>query len=378
MEPFTLNRQFLRQNSIDAFESIIWTERYYGDSDIELVVPLTEDSLKKLGTGMFIGIPESDEIMMLETMLIEQSKKTIKFNGISLLSWLNNRFIRTSASHNEATWTIEGGPPGWVLWAIVWNMCHRDSPFLNGSIPMGVPFPDQLIIPGLELKDYDRSGENVVAVINYGPVYDGLREFATAYKIGMQITLESANDSSYVLGFRSYKGVDRSGDQAMNPVVRFSPFTDSLTDITELQSIAALKTRVYSYAPNVTSPTPTDPGAWGLTGAPEFTGFDLRAMEVFVNELTNESIDPPGDAARLKQLLDIKAKDTLAANPLIKAVDGEIVPTSQYEYGRDYNLGDIIEVQGNSGIVTKCRVVEYIRSQDDAGQKSYPTVAALD
>ena len=35
MEPYTLNRQFLPQNAIDVFDSIIWTERYYGDSDVE-------------------------------------------------------------------------------------------------------------------------------------------------------------------------------------------------------------------------------------------------------------------------------------------------------------------------------------------------------
>ena len=108
MEPYTLNRQFLPQNAIDVFDSIIWTERYYGDSDVELVVPLTADSLSKLSTGMFLGIPESDEIMILETMSIEDGK--IKFIGISLLQWLNNRFVRTSADHKESAWTITGGP----------------------------------------------------------------------------------------------------------------------------------------------------------------------------------------------------------------------------------------------------------------------------
>ena len=41
MEPYTLNRNFLKQDVIDEFQSIIWTERYYGDSEVELVVPAT-------------------------------------------------------------------------------------------------------------------------------------------------------------------------------------------------------------------------------------------------------------------------------------------------------------------------------------------------
>jgi len=375
MEPYTLNRQFLPQNAIDVFDSIIWTERYYGDSDVELVVPLTADSLSKLSTGMFLGIPESDEIMILETMSIEEGK--IKFIGISLLQWLNNRFIRTSADHKESAWTITGGPAGWVLWAIVWNMCHRDSPFLNGSVPMGVPNPEKFIIPGLELKDYDRSGPNVTQVVSFGPVYDALKEVATSYKLGMQITLESATDSAYVIGFRSYKGVDRTSDQSVTPPVRFSPQMDSLTNITELKSIATLKTWVYTYAPSVTSPVPTTPGESFVTGQ-ENTGFDLRALMVTISEITNDSIVPAGDAGKLLELLNTKANDVLKANPFIEVVDGEIVPTSQYKYGRDYNLGDIVEAQGNSGIVTKYRVTEYIRAQDESGEKAYPTVAAIE
>ena len=81
---------------------------------------------------------------------------------------------------------------------------------MNGTIPTGISNPQQLAIPGLGLKDYDKSGLNIKTVIPYGPVYDAMREIATTYEIGMQITLESATDTSYFLGFRSYKGLDRT------------------------------------------------------------------------------------------------------------------------------------------------------------------------
>ncbi|HEY1247422.1 MAG TPA: hypothetical protein VGE97_00400, partial [Nitrososphaera sp.] len=59
------------------------------------------------------------------------------------------------------------------------------------------------------------------------------------------------------------------------------------------------------------------------------------------------------------------------------AVDGEIVPTSQFQYGKHYNLGDVIEVQGNTGAIQISRVTEYIRSQSASGEKSYPTLEAV-
>jgi hypothetical protein len=59
-------------------------------------------------------------------------------------------------------------------------------------------------------------------------------------------------------------------------------------------------------------------------------------------------------------------------------VDGEVAPTNLFQYGKDYNLGDIIEVQGNTSLVDVSRVTEYIRTQTAEGEKSYPTVVAID
>jgi hypothetical protein len=396
---YTLDRKFLKQDVIDTFHSVIWTERYYGDSEVELVVPATTEMIRKLPTGTFLALAGSKEIMILETFNIENGK--LKLTGISLLPWLNNRFIRTDAKHEVTSWTLglnPGETPGWMLWAIVYYMCVPGSPYLNGTIPTGIPNPQQLAIPGLGLKDYDASGLNVKTVIPYGPVYDALRQIATTYEIGMQITLESATDTSYSLGFRSYKGLNRTTDQTTYPPVRFSPQMDSLTDIKELRSIAALKTLVYAFAdgfnekdnPGLT----TVPGEARLTG-PQYTGFDLRALMITENltidmvggspEVSASPGPPPitavpavpGVPAQVVQVLTMRAALELAAKKVATAVDGEIVPTNQFKYGIHYNLGDVIEVQGNSEVVQKSRITEYIRAQDEAGERAYPTVAML-
>ena len=210
-----------------------------------------------------------------------------------------------------------------------------------------------------------------------------MREIATNYEIGMQITLESATDAGYFLGFRSYKGLDRTSKQTAYLPVRFSPQMDSLTDIKELQSIAALKTLVYMFADGLKDQAglTTVPGVSSLTGS-QYTGFDLRALMEFENlsiDQVGGSTNPkvPGNPAMVVTVLNTKAAVTLEANGIITAIDGEIVPTNQFKYGIHYNLGDIIEVQGNSRSVQTSRVIEYIRAQDQAGEKAYPTVAML-
>lgn len=377
MEPYTLTRDFHKQYIIDKFSSIIWTERYYGDSTVEMSVPATPDMIPKLLPGTFLGIDKSDEIMILETFNIEDNK--LKVSGISLLPWLNNRFVRTSAAHQDRYWYIVGGTPGWVLWEIVNKMCVVGSPYLDGTINIGIANPQQLAIPGLGLRDYDTWGPNISVGVPYGPVYTALREIATTFEIGMQITLDEITDTSYFLGFRSYKGLDRTSGQTDNPPVRFSPHMDSFTNIKELQSIAALKTLVYAFAPglNPSEGEPdlrTTPGVSALTGS-QYTGFDLRALLVFAEDVTTDMV--AGSATNLLNVLNSRAHDALTTNHFVQAVDGEIVPDNQFKYGTHYNLGDVIEVEGNSGVVKIARVTEYIRAQDESGEKAYPTVAMI-
>lgn len=365
MEPFTLNRQFLEQDVIDNFSSIVWTERYYGDSEVELIVPATTEMIQKLPVGTFLGLVGSKEIMLLDSIDIESG--VLKVTGGSLLSFLNNRFIRDTPQHENRYWNISG-VPGWALWAIIYYMC------ISGSYPAGIPNPASFVIPGLGLGGYDTSGAAVNLAVPYGPVYDAMRDIATTYQIGMKITLESASDTGYSLSFWSYKGLDRTSGQTVNPIVRFSPQMDTLTNIKELQSIKDYSTLAYSFAPGNPDGLATTPGASSVSGA-QGTGFDLRAVMTFEEDITTDQTG--GDANVLLSILNSRAQLALTNHRFAKAIDGQIVPLHQFQYGVDYALGDIIEVQGNSDLVQSSRVTEYIRAQDDAGEKAYPTVAML-
>lgn len=366
MELFTLNRGFLRQDVIDAFSSVIWTERYYGDSEVELIVPATPDMIQKLPVGTFLGLVGSKEVMLLDSIDIESG--VLKVTGGSLLSFMNNRFIRVTAAHEDRYWNFPG-TPGWALWAIIYYMC------IYGGYPLGVPNPASFVIPGLGLGGYDNSGASVNFAVPYGPVYDAMRDIATTYQVGIKITLESATDTSYTLAFWSYRGLDRTSGQTVNPVVRFSPQMDTLTDIKELQSIKDYATLVYSFAPGNPDGLATIPGSSSVAGPP-YTGFDLRALMTFEEDITTDQVG--GDPNALVSMLNSRAQLALTDHRFAKAIDGQIVPLHQFQYGVDYNLGDVIEVQGNSDIVQSSRITEYIRAQDDTGETAFPTVAMLD
>ena len=370
MEPYTLNRMFHKRDIIDNFFSVIWTERYYGDSEVELIVPATSEMMNKIPIGTFLGLPESDEVMLLETRNFENDQ--MKLSGISLLSWLNNRFIRTSPNHEDRYWYLSDHSVGETIWSIIYNMCVQGSPYLNGTYPTGISSPENLAIPGLSALSIDSSGEDIFVGVPFGPVYDAIKEIATTYQIGMQIILRDVTESSYVLGVRIYRGLNRTSGQIENSTIRFSPELDSLTDIKELRSIAALKTRAYVFAPGNPEGLATIPGVINLPG---YMGFDLRALQVFADDITTDMVS--GSSENLLNILNSRANDALKTNRLIIAVDGIIVPDNQFKYGVNYNLGDIVEIQGSSGLIQAARVTEFVRTKDASGEKGYPTIEIL-
>lgn len=368
MEAYSLTRGFLPDAPIDVFDSLIWTERYYGDSDVQLELPAIPEFVDRLTPGTFVGIRESREVMILETQNVKAN--VLKVTGISLLKWLNNRFVRYTAAHEDKQFTIENLPAGQVMWKLVYDTV------VSGG-PVGAPNPSHHLIPGIGLKAYDASGSPITIAVQYGPLYNAVLAIGQTYEIGMSLTLERADESSYSLGFLSYKGLDRTSGQSDRPIVRFSPHMDSLTDIEELQSIANYATRAIVWCPPNPDTLATVPGFATVSGAgPAATGFDMRAIMVFADDITTDQVG--GSLQGMTNALNQRATEALKEHDYVRAVDGEIVPTSQFAYGRDYFLGDIVEVQGYGITVQKARITEYIRSQDAAGEKAYPTVTMID
>lgn len=373
MEIYALDRGFHKQTAIDVFESAIWTERYYGDGDFEITVPATPQMLAALAKGQFMMCMGSKEPMILETREIKDS--LLKVTGITLTQWLNNRFIRTSADWAVRDWQVLGVTPLQVLQGIVYSFCTL-SPFLDGTVPIGIPVATlaRLPIPGLVVDDGSSFEPVHDFSVPFGPVYDALKEIATTYEVGMKITLDLVTDVNYQITFYTYRGGDRTTGNLDNlDVLRFSPEMNSLTNITDLESIADYKNYLFMFPPTGVLPAyAAGPGSVDLHGTA--TGFDIRAFQGFADGVT---VDALTDA----QILNLLQQATISESINRKAVslvDGEIVQLEGLKIGTDFFLGDIIEVEGNTGNLQKARITEYIRSQDAAGYREYPTLAMLD
>lgn len=372
MRIFTLNRGFIEEEEIDAFDSAIWTERYHGDGDFELSVEANQLMMNKLPRGTLMLCEGSAEPMILETRDIKED--ILKTTGITLTQWLNNRTIRTSADHKIKEWLLTGHPVGEAMMQIVQQMCIG-GPYLSGGTPIGIPSAqtETWSVPGLVAGAFDTTGPNTDLSVPFGPVFDALKTIAETYDVGQKITLDFAFEDEYQITYISYRGADRTSAQSVNPTIRFSEEMDSLSSIHDLESLTEHRNSVYLFAPNAAPAIITDAGHATIGGADAPTGFDLRVEQAFLEDL------PDGlDATSLMTLLNQKALAEFKNRKVVELVDGEITQVTDVIYGSNFFMGDIVEVEGNTGVRQNARVTEYIRSQDSAGERSYPTLSMID
>lgn len=372
MELYTLDRGFMKQETIDEFESAIWTERYYGEGDFELQVPASDLMISKLAKGQLMMCQGSDIPMILEHREIKAG--ILKTTGIDLVKWLNNRIVRTSNDHSVKEKIVDTLKAGELLTWLVQNFVISGV-YLDGTTPIAITSTDRnrFDIPGLVIGATDTSGAIIEWTVPFGPLFDALSPIATTYEIGMKIKLDSSSASGYQISFHNYKGADRTSAQGVNPVIQFSPEMDSFTNITDLDSLTDYRNLILSFAANAPAAYMTGNAGRSATVPDATDGFDLRVYQDFAD------FDTSGlTVGKIGTVLNEQAKKIGKDLTVVQLVDGEIVPNEQIKYGQHYFLGDLVEVKGNSGVKQNARITEYIRSQDSAGSRAYPTLTMID
>ncbi|MFL5660108.1 MAG: Gp37-like protein [Ktedonobacteraceae bacterium] len=367
-----MTANFFPKESINEFTSLIWTERFAAAGDVQIVVPPVPSMIKLLAPGTLLGLRGQKEVMVVDTHSIENGLLTI--NGSSLVKFLDQReawFINPSYDGSDAKASLSAEytdttTAGQFLADVMTKSVINPVPFGSYWDTINLDWARDRI-QGLSLGHVDVNGAAKQLTFTKGPLYSGIEQLGVSEVLGFKLYLESASysASTYSLKFASYRGKNRTSEQTENLMVRFSPKLDSLSDVKEITSSADYKNTVYVYYKNEISihyiPT--------LSTAP--SGFDRRVILV---EAPDIFFLPEHIAAFRQQV----AEDAMRHHIYIQAVDGRVTSKIDYVFGVDYYLGDIIELEGFSGLLSKARVTEYIRSQDQYGEQEYPTLSVID
>ena len=326
---------------VENFSSFVWTDRYYSAGDFELYVPPTIRVLTQYIPDYYIVRPDSEHVMIIDSVLLEEDDDgySYKISGESLESILKRRILWTDT-------TLSG------------NFQDAIKTLLDGSI-ISPSIADRKIDNFVFVKSEDEAITSLtIEEAEYSKdetIYDIIEKNCQEFEIGFKVTLTSDNKFAFTL----YKGVDRSYDQTAVPYVIFSPAFDNLTSSSFLKSYTDYK--------NVALVTGTSTDSEGestdlSTVVGEASGLDRRETHI-----------DAGDVQGNTSVLTKKGNEELAALKKTEAFEGEANVFNMFVYGKDFFIGDMVQLEDAFGNTGKSIVSEMVFSSDGEGEKFYPT-----
>jgi hypothetical protein len=355
MELYTLDPLWRRQYVVDQFISLIWTERFNKLGDFQLIIESTYATRQLFTPDTYLAMDLSNYIMRVESIEDDapsDGSRILTIKGTSYEGILRDRVAKDSLLNLTAspTWNITLAPAA-ACRKVFHDICIAG--ILNGGdILSGVV--ESSLIP----SNIAEPADPVPFQFNVGSVYNTIQPVCDAWDLGFRF-LRVDNGAIH---FDIYAGSDRTSGQSLLTPVIFAPQLDNLQNTKELTQIDQAKNVAYVYGPNGFEMI------YAQDVDPMTAGLDRRVLMVDASDITTSSTTDVAGA------MIQRGKDSLAAARIFQGFDGEVTQNSSYQYGRDYNLGDLVEVRNVDGVVTNKRVTEQIFAEDGQGMRSYPTL----
>lgn len=356
-----MNREFDTIAAVDTFRSFIWTQRYNAYGDFELYVPVNTRNLDIFKLDYYIIIKDSEAVMIIEKISIEndvENGQILYISGRSLESILGRR----------------------VLYSKYYNTSQQIEYFINYVLNTNVANTNDT---NRNIKNFNKSYHthiqnitNKYIDIEYrigDNIYDIIHEVCSDNDIGFKIIL---NDNLQFV-FYLYIGIDRSYKQFVNPYVIFSNKYDNLLNSQYVQNVLDYKNIIHVY-----SDEPSSNGRYqdDLYLNDKIVK-DLDRREMFYDASSISTKDDDDEYIPYSQYQKT-VKDTalkeLKPYTKIKAFEGEIDSEISFKYGEDFFLGDIIQIEDEWGNEARARITEITWSQDENGYRVYPTFTILE
>lgn len=389
MDALILDRSFNTQCIIDGFESFIWTDRYREPGDFEIYMPVERAPLEYMIEGYYVWIEASDRLMIIEDLTITSDAEEgphVKLTGRTLESLLDRHVVY-----------------------------HRTV--INGSLQDGIrkllteqaidPRSEHRQLPGLRFVD---NTDERVTELTMNAEYLGedlltiVEEQCELNDLGFKVVY---NEEEGTFDFSLYFGDDRSYSQEDLPWVVFSSRYDNLLGSNYYESKKELRTAAIVIGAESDD---WEQAIVQVEGRPEMTGIDRREMCVDASDIDvpekvvvdEDAIrDQMGDAdereiqkaiaaaqARadaenqenwniyINALME-KGRIELSKTYITEAFEGTIAASIQFIYGRDFFIGDVVQVRDQFGKEAASRITEVMRSHDVGGETLTPTFTTL-
>ena len=353
MDLLVMDKEFKVIAVADYFESIIWVDRYKEAGDFEIYTSPNIEIIDSIKQDYYLWNKDSEHVMFIDNMKLTDDVE----NG--------NHFVITGHSLEYL-----------LTRRIVWETTK-----MKGNLQNEVKrvLTENVINPTIadrKIENFifeDSTDEAITSLsideeIEYvgNEIYEVITEICNTFKIGFKITL----DSEYHFVFKLYKGIDRSYGQTTNPYVTFSPKFDNLANSNFTENAEHYKTLALVVKDNGEGELRSET----QVAISEDTGLERR--EIYA-QYSGDSEDELTEEEFLARMIQF-GRETLEDNKVDRTFDCQLEAREMYVYGKDFYLGDTVQVVSGYGMEFRARVTEYTRSYSASGNDIYPSFELLD
>lgn len=326
---------------IDEYKSLIWTRRYYECGDFELYCKATSETLALLRTGNFVARDDDEQICIIEKIQVTtdvENGNYITAFGRCMKSILDRRIVWYQTT----------------LYAQIETLIQiiLDKNLIN-------PSNTDRTIPNFTFENTGTLTDYVEMQMDGDTIYDVIISVCKQFKYGFAVALKNG-----VFTLKLYKGKDRSYAQTENPYVVFSTDFDNLTQSTYIFNNADYKNVALVKGEG----SGNERGYYTVGSA---TGLERR--ETFTDAQSISTNNGAISESNYYQLLSATGNRALSSMKGSENLEGTIIETGQYEYKKDYFLGDVVQIKNEYGVEAQARIIEIIESDDDTGNRLIPT-----
>lgn len=336
---------------IDVYDSAIWAERHREHGDFELYGRPQALIGKGVSSGRFLARQGSDRVMFIENIRIDTDVDEGPFatvTGRSLECMLKRRVLWPPVSVNGTVLSVVRH----LLESTV--IKPSDSRRRIPNFVMQEPVDDYI------------SETEMSAQFAGETVYDAIVAICEVYDLGFKIVVDNG-----LFVFVLYKGTDRSFNQDTNPYVVFSPDFDNIASSSYSHSTDTMTTFAY-----VAGEESDDSSR--LTAEVDLGPTGLDRVELFVDAGDIRSTDDDGKEYTQEEygaFLEERGLESLSENSATEFFESSMDTHGTFVYGRDFFLGDTVQIQNEFGIAAASQVLEIVYTKDSTGETIIPTFA---
>lgn len=318
--------------------SITWTRRYFSTGEFEIHLPLTDDNVRLYQLGNVVTYRGANEAGVIEDLQMRETnlEREIAARGRFLTSYMDRRLIRPTVNFSGYT-----------------------------EVAMRKLLTDAVAIPLVELGTLQGYTDTVEFQATYKNLLDYEEKLSLASNIGFKFKPDFTAKKIY---FETYRGLDRSRNQTDRAFVEFSDKFDNLNEVVYRGNDQLLKTVGYVGGEGEGSAR-----TYVIVGDDTLTG--LARREVFIDAKDIRS----DDITQAQYLASLRERGIQRLNECIisDSFECETIPTGNYEYHTDYDLGDIVTVRKTDwNMSVDLRITEITEVYEYGNAKVVPTLGS--